>query len=289
MGGPLDRRVVLNIGGVHYETFVGTFMRFPDSLLGAMFAPRNSMMLRADEEGEFFFDRNGKTFEFIPSNVSLDSVREEMEYFGLDPPVPARTKRSSALTHNLRRWGPFSSSDSDSDESVNSTHSFLSSTSPSSPTTISYLVERTLQILSDARSCGYDEFTVEVDQEGTCSGVPLQIQRTSGQKRFWSELGRVVSGGALLAPELLDDYELALKERFSAVTGLGTCMEVKEVRKTLFEGDEVDETEEPKTGHDPGDGAESLEKRKEVVDFISHWEVIFKMPKKGQRRASVTS
>src|SRR5687768_6482983 len=41
-------RVVLNIGGTRFETFVSTLTKYPNSLLGAMFHPRNSHLRKPD-------------------------------------------------------------------------------------------------------------------------------------------------------------------------------------------------------------------------------------------------
>jgi hypothetical protein len=55
-----DRRLRLNIGGVVFETLQSTLCKYPDSLLGSMFHPRNHTLLKPDHRGEFFFDRNPK-------------------------------------------------------------------------------------------------------------------------------------------------------------------------------------------------------------------------------------
>mmetsp|Transcript_47819 Transcript_47819/g.72923 ORF Transcript_47819/g.72923 Transcript_47819/m.72923 type:complete len:245 (+) Transcript_47819:2-736(+) len=76
------------------ETYVETLRRYPDSLLGAMFAPRNVALLKPDEQGEFFFDRDAAAFSvilnfyrtgrLIPNpQVSREAVNAELEYWGL--------------------------------------------------------------------------------------------------------------------------------------------------------------------------------------------------------------
>ncbi|KAJ3123489.1 hypothetical protein HK098_001877 [Nowakowskiella sp. JEL0407] len=105
---PNSERVKLNIGGTRYETYVSTLQRDPDSLLGTMFASRNSQILKPDPiTGEYFFDRNGRTFEIvldycrtgkltIPQGVSLDSVREEMDFWQIGMPIVSRTTSKQA-------------------------------------------------------------------------------------------------------------------------------------------------------------------------------------------------
>src|SRR5690554_4096210 len=58
-------RVVLNVGGTRFETYISTLTKYPTSLLGAMFHERNSSILKRDEHGEYFFDRSPALFEAV--------------------------------------------------------------------------------------------------------------------------------------------------------------------------------------------------------------------------------
>ncbi|CAG8553093.1 1214_t:CDS:2 [Ambispora leptoticha] len=58
-------RIVLNIGGVKYETFRSTLTAYPDTLLGTMFQDRNRELQHATNKNEYFFDRNGRAFHYI--------------------------------------------------------------------------------------------------------------------------------------------------------------------------------------------------------------------------------
>ena len=49
---PSDKRLVLNIGGRRFETLSSTLRKYPHSLLGTMFDPRNDALLKPDERGE---------------------------------------------------------------------------------------------------------------------------------------------------------------------------------------------------------------------------------------------
>lgn len=53
---PMDR-VVLNVGGVRFETAASTLTAYPDTLLGAMFSASSRGITHCDSKGEYFFDR----------------------------------------------------------------------------------------------------------------------------------------------------------------------------------------------------------------------------------------
>ncbi|CAG8446148.1 8315_t:CDS:2 [Ambispora leptoticha] len=60
-------RVILNVGGIKYETYRNTLTAFPETLLGTMFQERNQQILHPIdvENNEYFFDRNGRAFHYI--------------------------------------------------------------------------------------------------------------------------------------------------------------------------------------------------------------------------------
>ncbi|CAG8608399.1 4_t:CDS:2 [Funneliformis caledonium] len=57
--------IILNVGGIKYETYPSTLTAFPDTLLGTMFQERNREMLHPKNGNEFFIDRNGYAFRYI--------------------------------------------------------------------------------------------------------------------------------------------------------------------------------------------------------------------------------
>ncbi|CAG8511428.1 2646_t:CDS:2 [Ambispora leptoticha] len=61
----LTQRVVLNVGGIKYETLRSTLTAYPNTLLGTMFADRNETLLKPENGNEYFFDRNGRAFHYI--------------------------------------------------------------------------------------------------------------------------------------------------------------------------------------------------------------------------------
>ncbi|CAG8563923.1 9228_t:CDS:2 [Ambispora gerdemannii] len=61
----LDERIVLNVGGVKYETYRSTLTAYPDTLLGTMFAKRDKALFQQTNDNEYFIDRNGHAFYYI--------------------------------------------------------------------------------------------------------------------------------------------------------------------------------------------------------------------------------
>ncbi|KAG9297428.1 hypothetical protein G9A89_000979, partial [Geosiphon pyriformis] len=61
----LAERIVLNVGGIKYDTYRSTLTAYPDTLLGAMFADRNKATLHPTNGNEYFIDRNGRAFHYI--------------------------------------------------------------------------------------------------------------------------------------------------------------------------------------------------------------------------------
>ncbi|KAG9296949.1 hypothetical protein G9A89_003663 [Geosiphon pyriformis] len=57
-------KIVLNIGGIRYETNRSTLTAYPETLLGAMFDKRNAALLHPTGD-EYFIDRDGLPFSYI--------------------------------------------------------------------------------------------------------------------------------------------------------------------------------------------------------------------------------
>ncbi|KAM5127379.1 voltage-gated potassium channel KCNC1-like [Mantella aurantiaca] len=61
-----SRRVVINVGGVRYETYASTLLTFPATKLASLAEGDPSKAGNYDpQHKEFFFDRNPKVFGFI--------------------------------------------------------------------------------------------------------------------------------------------------------------------------------------------------------------------------------
>jgi|SRR6218665_1144323 len=87
--------VRLNVGGVLYTTTRSTLLRYPNSMLGAMF--NGSMSTSVDENGYYFIDRDGQIFRYIlnflrssqlslPADFeNLDLLAVEADFYQLEP------------------------------------------------------------------------------------------------------------------------------------------------------------------------------------------------------------
>lgn len=87
-------RVILNVGGVRYETTLQTLRSQRNSLLATMFSEANRSLLQCDPDGSYFFDRNGVLFQHI-----LDFHRTSV--------YPAEALKNSRLQREFQYWGIF--------------------------------------------------------------------------------------------------------------------------------------------------------------------------------------
>eukprot|EP01102_Stenamoeba_stenopodia_P011832 TRINITY_DN365_c0_g5_i1.p1 TRINITY_DN365_c0_g5~~TRINITY_DN365_c0_g5_i1.p1 ORF type:complete len:342 (-),score=72.04 TRINITY_DN365_c0_g5_i1:77-1033(-) len=89
-----DWRVILNVGGRRFETYARTFAKYPTTLLATIFLERNLPLLKPDEKGEYFFDRNGDAFAAIldfyrtgilvpPPSIPMKILKKEIDFFQL--------------------------------------------------------------------------------------------------------------------------------------------------------------------------------------------------------------
>ncbi|CAB4401356.1 hypothetical protein RhiirA5_497854 [Rhizophagus irregularis] len=99
-----DERIILNVGGIKYETYKSTLAAYPNTFLGAMFQERNQQLRHPTNGNEYFFDRNGYAFRYILefyrngklllpdfkdndisghglTNVSYKELLQEVDYF----------------------------------------------------------------------------------------------------------------------------------------------------------------------------------------------------------------
>lgn len=96
---PGSEIVQLNVGGALYTTSRATLIRYPDSMLGAMFS--GIIPTACDSEGRFFIDRDGSTFGHVlnflrcgqlvlPADFSqLDLLAVEADFYRVDPLIEA--------------------------------------------------------------------------------------------------------------------------------------------------------------------------------------------------------
>ncbi|CAG8555929.1 1047_t:CDS:2 [Ambispora leptoticha] len=100
-----DERIILNVGGVKYETYRSTLTTYPDTLLGTMFQKRNNELLRPTNGNEYFFDRDGQVFRYIMQFYRTgeflwpeQSIRPEYE---LHPSRPLKHQQQVQLKHTI--------------------------------------------------------------------------------------------------------------------------------------------------------------------------------------------
>ncbi|CAG8526864.1 5061_t:CDS:2 [Cetraspora pellucida] len=60
-----DETIILNVGGIKYETYQSTLTAYPDTFLGTMFQKRNRSLLIPRNGNEYFFDRSGQIFHYV--------------------------------------------------------------------------------------------------------------------------------------------------------------------------------------------------------------------------------
>jgi hypothetical protein len=110
---PTNDRVKLNVGGVRYETTTTTLLKYPETLLGVMFQPQNKRLLKIDNNGEVFIDRDGGIFSvilnfyrngniIIPPTMSQQMVEQELEFFQIPSPFKQPLRTGETLYEKLR-------------------------------------------------------------------------------------------------------------------------------------------------------------------------------------------
>ena len=57
--------IVLNVGGVRFETLRSTLCKYNDSMLAAMFSGRHAKPLPMDQDGIYFLDRDPVLFRIV--------------------------------------------------------------------------------------------------------------------------------------------------------------------------------------------------------------------------------
>ncbi|CAG8721384.1 1386_t:CDS:2, partial [Racocetra persica] len=124
-------RIILNVGGVKYETYRSTLIAYPTTLLGTMFADRNKELL-SPVNGEHFIDRDGQLFRYIlqfyrtgkihwhdihltssssiditPTTYNITVSREELfaeiDYFQLPIPLPLSQPEPPLLSQQAQK------------------------------------------------------------------------------------------------------------------------------------------------------------------------------------------
>ncbi|CAG8606554.1 5199_t:CDS:2 [Ambispora gerdemannii] len=114
----IESIVVLNVGG--YETYRSSLTAYPDTLLGTMFADRNSSLLKPIAgSNEYFIDRDGHLFRYVlqfyrtgtihwptpkesPSlSFTKSELYQELDFFQIPFPPPPSSSQPQSLIHTL--------------------------------------------------------------------------------------------------------------------------------------------------------------------------------------------
>ena len=106
-------RIIINVGGKRFETFVQTILKFPSTLLGIMFRERNSVLREKDKrETEYFFDRNSSAFGAIldwyrtgvlvvPQELPISLMMIELDFWQI-PLTQDDVSHNNSLGHRLK-------------------------------------------------------------------------------------------------------------------------------------------------------------------------------------------
>jgi len=89
-------KLLLNVSGRHYEAWLQTIERFPDTLLGS----EEREYFRDVDTGEYFFDRDPDLFRYVlnyyrtgrihlPRDVCFTAFVDELAFFGIRTDVIA--------------------------------------------------------------------------------------------------------------------------------------------------------------------------------------------------------
>ncbi|KAF0524912.1 BTB/POZ protein [Gigaspora margarita] len=114
-----EERIILNIGGIKYETFRSTLTSQPETLLGAMFQDQDEYIKNSVNGNEYFFNRNGELFHYIMefyrtgkllfptmplwnehlgSQITYRHLEEELDYFQIN-----KSKLFSSLASQIAK------------------------------------------------------------------------------------------------------------------------------------------------------------------------------------------
>ncbi|CAG8455091.1 13392_t:CDS:2 [Acaulospora morrowiae] len=111
-------KIVINVGGIKYETYRSTLTSYPNTLLGSIFScdDNRNPFLDPAHENEFFIDRDGHLFHYIMQfyrtgkvptidqtvgliPITESELEDELEYFKI-PTYPPSQFSSATLSPN---------------------------------------------------------------------------------------------------------------------------------------------------------------------------------------------
>ncbi|GBB90660.1 hypothetical protein RclHR1_01770008 [Rhizophagus clarus] len=115
-----DNKIILNVGGIKYETFKSTLTSFPTTLLGSIFyhySDEQNPLADPNHKNEFFIDRDGHLFHYIMQfyrtgkvptieqaigliPITAQELEDELEYFKI-PTYPPSSFSATTLSPSL--------------------------------------------------------------------------------------------------------------------------------------------------------------------------------------------
>ncbi|RIA89243.1 BTB/POZ protein [Glomus cerebriforme] len=116
MSANYNQRIVLNIGGIKYETIKSTLIMYPDTLLGIMFSESNGILVHPTNGNEYFIDRNGYAFRYVleyyrtgkvlwtdNTTITLQELIAEFDYFKIPHNLEKENRliQKNQKNHNL--------------------------------------------------------------------------------------------------------------------------------------------------------------------------------------------
>ena len=118
-----DSRVIINVSGRNYETFVSTLQKYPDTLLGNA---TNRLHLTDKKTGHLFINRNPLCFEAVlffyqssgnlirPKMIVMSLFEEECRYYQIPEDAIKRMKNRESFLYRRKKDLPKPYQDSDS-------------------------------------------------------------------------------------------------------------------------------------------------------------------------------
>ncbi|CAG8665409.1 7536_t:CDS:2, partial [Paraglomus brasilianum] len=105
---PAKERIILNVGGVRYETYRHTLTAYPETRLGMMFRENTNLTVQKSTNDEYFIDRDCHLFRYIlqfyrtgkvpiPDDgkglipISREELEVELDYFLIPRTKPVVT------------------------------------------------------------------------------------------------------------------------------------------------------------------------------------------------------
>ncbi|KAJ3059592.1 hypothetical protein HK102_009917, partial [Quaeritorhiza haematococci] len=222
-------RLILNVGGKLFETSRETLSSYPDSLLGRMFDPSNSSSLPKPDESTgvpaYFFDRNGDLFApildfyrtgrlFVPTGVSPEALRQELDYFGVWDAV-AVDGGGAGLASSSAAGAAVGNSGS----GTHFNHGLFPHRTLSQEDFVTHMVYRSQRTFEKAFREGTSSFAVSVDVDGRYEGVPQILMLDRADRQWWDEFCFAFASSEYFRSKFLERWRECIVKQASVGDG----------------------------------------------------------------------